>query len=41
MRGAELTERLSTPQTIQGANRVCAVDANQPVLLFIDLEDSL
>lgn len=41
MRGAELTEQLSSPQTIQETDRVGTVDANQPALPFIDLEDAV
>lgn len=37
MRGAEFTEQRSSPQTVKETDCVCTVDANQPVLLPIDL----
>lgn len=41
MRGAELAERRSSPQTAEETDCVCTVDANQRVALFIDSEDTV
>lgn len=38
MRGAEPTDQHSSSQTAKETDRVCTVDANEHLLLFVDLD---
>lgn len=41
MRGAELTDQHSSSQQAKETGCICTVDANELVLLLMDLEDTV